>query len=65
MYHMDDEDGRVAVLLPAGVLFRGGAEDKIRKYIVKTMNRVDAVVITTVSSSQLKRVTPVRLDTLQ
>ena len=45
MYHMDDEDGRVAVLLPAGVLFRGGAEDKIRKYIVKTMNRVDAVVM--------------------
>ena len=24
IYHMDDEDGRVAVLLPHGVLFRGG-----------------------------------------
>ena len=45
IYHMDDEDGRIAVLLPAGVLFRGDAEDKIRRYIVKTMNRVDAVVM--------------------
>lgn len=45
LYHMDEEDGRVAVLLPAGVLFRDGAEDKIRKYIVKTMNRVDAAIL--------------------
>lgn len=34
IYHMDDDDGRVAVLLPHGVLFRGGAEEVIRKYIV-------------------------------
>lgn len=26
VYHMDETDGRVAVLLPHGVLFRGGAE---------------------------------------
>lgn len=45
IYHMDDEDGRAAVLLPAGVLFRTGAEAKIREYIVKTLNRVDAVVM--------------------
>lgn len=30
IYHMDETDGRVAVLLPHGVLFRGGAEEAIR-----------------------------------
>lgn len=44
IYHMDDEDGRVAVLLPHGVLFRGGAEQAIRKYIIKDLNRLDAVI---------------------
>lgn len=44
IYHMDDTDGRVAVLLPHGVLFRGGAEEVIRKYIVKDLNRLDAVI---------------------
>ena len=44
IYHMDDADGRVAVLLPHGVLFRGGAEESIRKYIVKDLNRLDAVI---------------------
>ena len=44
IYHMDDADGRVAVLLPHGVLFRGGAEEDIRKYIVKDLNRLDAVI---------------------
>lgn len=44
IYHMDEEDGRVAVLLPHGVLFRGGAEEAIRKYIVKDLNRLDAVI---------------------
>lgn len=42
-YHMAD-DGRVAVLLPHGVLFRGGAEAKIRKYLIDTLNRLDAVI---------------------
>ena len=37
-------DGRVAVLLPHGVLFRGGAEEAIRKYIIKDLNRLDAVI---------------------
>ncbi|MCR0491083.1 type I restriction-modification system subunit M [[Clostridium] innocuum] len=36
--------GRVAVLLPHGVLFRGGAEEVIRKYIVRDLNRLDAVI---------------------
>ena len=44
IYHMDDDDGRVAVLLPHGVLFRGGAEEDIRKYIIKDLNRLDAVI---------------------
>ena len=44
VYHMDDDDGRVAVLLPHGVLFRGGAEETIRKYIGKDLNRIDAVI---------------------
>ena len=44
IYHMEDADGRVAVLLPHGVLFRGGAEEQIRKYIVRDLNRLDAVI---------------------
>ena len=44
IYHMDDADGRVAVLLPHGVLFRGGSEETIRKYIIKDLNCVDAVI---------------------
>lgn len=44
IYHMDAADGRVAVLLPHGVLFRGGAEEAIRKYIIKDLNRLDAVI---------------------
>ena len=44
VYHMDENDGRVAVLLPHGVLFRGGAEEDIRKYLIETLNRLDAVI---------------------
>ena len=44
VYHMDDSDGRIAVLLPHGVLFRGGAEEAIRKYIGKDLNKLDAVI---------------------
>lgn len=44
VYHMDEDDGRVSVLLPHGVLFRGGAEEAIRKYIGKELNRIDAVI---------------------
>ncbi len=44
IYHMDPDDGRIAVLLPHGVLFRGGAEEAIRKYIVRDLNRLDAVI---------------------
>lgn len=41
--HMDD-DGRIAVLLPHGVLFRGAAEETIRKYIIEKLNLLDAVI---------------------
>jgi len=44
IYHMEEADGRIAVLLPHGVLFRGGAEEEIRKYIIKDLNRLDAVI---------------------
>ena len=43
IYHMA-EDGRIVVLLPHGVLFRGNAEETIRKHIVKNMNYLDAVI---------------------
>ena len=43
VYHMDD-DGRVAVLLPHGVLFRGGAEETIRRYMIEKLNVIDAVI---------------------
>lgn len=42
-YHMDS-DGRAAILLPHGVLFRGGGEDKIRRYLIDTLNCVDAII---------------------
>lgn len=42
--HMDDGDSRIACLLPHGILFRGGAEEKIRKYIIENLNCLDAVV---------------------
>ena len=43
VHHMDD-DGRVAVLLPHGVLFRGGAEETIRRYLIEKLNVIDAVI---------------------
>ena len=44
IFHMADADARIAVLLPHGVLFRGGAEEAIRTYIVKNLNYLDAVI---------------------
>ncbi len=37
-------DGRIAVLLPHGVLFRGAAEETIRKHIINERNCLDAVI---------------------
>ena len=43
VYHMDD-DGRIAVLLPHGVLFRGGAEETIRRYMIEKLNVIDTII---------------------
>lgn len=52
VYHMS-EDGRIAVLLPSGALFRGkkgkngkknDAEYDIRKYLIENLNVVDAII---------------------
>lgn len=42
LYHLDKE-GTMAIVLPHGVLFRGAAEGKIRKNIIKE-NLLDAVI---------------------
>jgi type I restriction enzyme M protein len=39
-----DEDGTMACVLPHGVLFRGGAEGHIRKYLIQERNALDAVI---------------------
>jgi len=43
IYQLDDS-GTMAVVLPHGVLFRGAAEGKIREYIIKEQNYLDAVI---------------------
>jgi len=43
LYHLA-EDGIMAVVLPHGVLFRGGAEGKIRRAIIEKFNYLDAVI---------------------
>ena len=51
VYHMSD-DGRIAVLLPSGALFRGkkktdgksDAEYLIRKYLIDNLNVIDAII---------------------
>ena len=44
MIHQLAENGTMALVLPHGVLFRSGAEEHIRKYIVKENNFLDAVI---------------------
>ncbi len=43
IYHLDD-NGTMAVVLPHGVLFRGGAEGHIRAYLIEDKNYLDAVI---------------------
>lgn len=43
IYQLAD-DGCMAVVLPHGVLFRGGAEGHIRQYLIEQMNCLDAVI---------------------
>ena len=44
MIYQMSENGAMAVVLPHGVLFRGAAEEKIRKYIIQEQNYLDAVI---------------------
>ena len=44
MIHHLAENGTMAVVLPHGVLFRGGAEGHIRKFLIKDRNYLDAVI---------------------
>lgn len=44
MLHQLDDNGTMAVILPHGVLFRGGAEGHIREYLIKDRNWLDAVI---------------------
>lgn len=44
MIHHLAENGTMAIVLPHGVLFRGGAELHIRKYLIEQKNFLDAVI---------------------
>lgn len=43
VYQLAD-NGTMAVVMPHGVLFRGGAEGHIRKYLIEEKNYLDAVI---------------------
>jgi len=43
IYHLA-ENGTMAIVLPHGALFRGGAERHIRKYLIQDLNYLDAVI---------------------
>jgi type I restriction enzyme M protein len=44
MVHHLSEEGTAAVVLPHGVLFRGGSEGHIRQYLIEELNCLDAVI---------------------
>lgn len=44
MVHHLAENGIMAIVLPHGALFRGGAEQHIRKYLIEDRNYLDAVI---------------------
>jgi len=44
MIYQLDENGTMAIVLPHGVLFRGGAEGHIRQYLIEDRNYLDAVI---------------------
>lgn len=43
IYHLAD-NGTMAIVLPHGALFRSGAEQHIRKYLIEDKNYLDAVI---------------------
>jgi type I restriction enzyme M protein len=44
LHCLDDSDGRMGIILPHGILFRGAQEGKIRRTIIETFNLLDAVI---------------------
>ena len=44
LHCLDDATGRMGIVLPHGVLFRGAQEGKIRREIIETYNLLDAVI---------------------
>ena len=44
MIHHLADNGAMALVLPHGALFRGGAEQHIRKYLIEDRNYLDAVI---------------------
>lgn len=44
MVYQLDENGVMAVVMPHGVLFRGGAEGIIREFLIREKNYLDAVI---------------------
>lgn len=44
MVHHLSEEGTASVVLPHGVLFRGGSEGYIRQYLIEELNCLDAVI---------------------
>ncbi len=44
MVHQLSDTGKMACVLPHGVLFRGAAEGHIRKYLIEAKNYLDAVI---------------------
>ena len=44
MIHHLADNGAMAIVLPHGVLFRGGAEEHIRRYLIENRNWLDAVI---------------------
>src|SRR6185312_9348048 len=44
MIHQLADNGIMAVVVPHGVLFRGGAEGHIRRYLIEDRNYLDAVI---------------------
>ena len=44
LHSLDDSTGRMGIILPHGVLFRGAGEGKIRRTIIESFNFLDAVI---------------------
>lgn len=44
LHSLDDSTGRMGIILPHGVLFRGASEGKIRRAIIEQFNFLDAII---------------------